>query len=65
MIIIDENVDRKLVVKLKDDTSDIISIQENQPGISDKEIVEIAKRYKGLIITEDKDFGELIFSYNL
>lgn len=65
MIIIDENVDQLLVNKLQDHTSDIISIRENHPGISDQKVIQIAKSNKGLVITEDKDFGELIFSYNL
>ena len=43
----------------------MISIRETHPGITDQKIIKIAKSHKGLIITEDKDFGELIFSYNL
>jgi predicted nuclease of predicted toxin-antitoxin system len=38
------------------------SIRENCAGITDKEVIEVAKSKKGLIVTEDKDFGELIFS---
>lgn len=69
MIIIDENVDQWLVNKLKNYTTDLLSIRENYPGISDQKIIKIAKSDtntdRGLIITEDKDFGELIFSYNI
>ena len=65
MIIVDENVDQWLVDKLKENTTDVISIREVHPGISDLEVIQIAKSHKGLIITEDKDFGELVFSYNL
>lgn len=64
MIIIDENVDQLLVKKLRGYTSDVISIRENYPGIGDREVIGIAKSNKGLIITEDKDFGELIFSHD-
>ncbi|MDZ7690990.1 MAG: DUF5615 family PIN-like protein [Balneolaceae bacterium] len=65
MIIIDENVDQWLIDKLKNYTTDLISIREDYPGISDHEVIKIAKSNKGLVITEDKDFGELIFSYNI
>jgi predicted nuclease of predicted toxin-antitoxin system len=58
-------VDQWLIDKLKDHSQDIISIRENYSGISDNEVIRLAKAHKGLIITEDKDFGELIFSYNI
>lgn len=64
MIIIDENIEQILVRKLKDYTDDVISIREEYPGIIDEEVIALAKSDKGLVITEDKDFGELIFSYN-
>jgi|AntRauTorcE11897_2_1112592.scaffolds.fasta_scaffold73568_2 hypothetical protein len=35
MIIIDENVDQSLVTKLKDYTTNVISIRDEHPGISD------------------------------
>ena len=41
------------------------SIKENNPGIPDREVLEIARTHKGILITEDKDFGELIFSYGI
>ncbi|MCK4407884.1 MAG: DUF5615 family PIN-like protein [Bacteroidales bacterium] len=65
MIIIDENVDQVLINRLKRDNYKIISIREYQPGIDDREVIEIAKSKKGLVITEDKDFGELVFSHNI
>ncbi len=66
MIIIDENVDQILVDKLLASKNyKIISIKESKRGISDREVIELAKSKKGLIITEDKDFGELVFSHNI
>ena len=41
------------------------SIRENCSGISDREVIEIAKNKKGLIVTEDKDFGKLVFSHGI
>lgn len=65
MIIIDENVDQILVDRLRDKNYDILSIRQDHPGITDRQVVKIAKSKRGLVITEDKDFGELVFSYNI
>lgn len=65
MIIFDENVDQFFIKQLKKKNYDFISIRELHPGISDNEVIEITKSYKGLLITEDKDFGELVFSHNI
>ncbi|WP_394351629.1 DUF5615 family PIN-like protein [Lunatibacter salilacus] len=44
---------------------EVYSIREHQQGISDNLVIEIVKRKKVLLITEDKDFGELIFSHGI
>jgi hypothetical protein len=43
MIIIDENVDQPLVAKIKERTPDLISIREDYPGVSDQDVIMIAK----------------------
>lgn len=43
----------------------VLSISETFPQISDEKVAEIAKQYNGILITEDKDFGELIFAYQI
>lgn len=40
---------------------DVISISPDRKGISDKEILKIAVSEERILITNDKDFGELIF----
>jgi len=65
MIIIDENVDKVLIDRLNKENYEIISICELHTGISDREVIEIAKSKKGFVLTEDKDFGELVFSHNI
>ena len=37
------------------------SISETNPGISDDEVIEIASRHNLIILTFDKDYGEIIF----
>lgn len=65
MIIIDENVDHEILAQLKSSTYEIFSIQEQSFGITDREIIELAKEKKGIILTEDKDFGELVFAHKI
>lgn len=36
---------------------------EDFRGVSDKEILQIAKDRKALLLTEDKDFGEWVFAH--
>jgi len=65
MIVLDENIETYWIELIKNKGYEYYSIRENCAGISDKEVVEIVRKYKGLLITEDKDFGELIFSYGV
>lgn len=64
MIVVDENVDQVLIDNLSKDY-EVISIRESNPGISDREVIKIAKSERALLLTEDKDFGELVFSHNI
>lgn len=65
MIIFDENIEEHWIQLAKKAGLDYFSIRENSAGITDKEVIEVAKSKKGLIVTEDKDFGELIFSHGI
>ncbi|MBS1584912.1 MAG: DUF5615 family PIN-like protein [Bacteroidetes bacterium] len=40
------------------------SIRETQPGITDNEVIETAVTRSLIILTFDKDYGEIIFKYN-
>lgn len=39
------------------------SIQEEFPGVSDDEVIQIALKYGLIILTFDGDYGEMIFKY--
>jgi len=43
----------------------VFSICEEKGGIDDNEVLHIAKSKKYLLITEDKDFGELTYRLKL
>lgn len=40
------------------------SILESYPGISDKEVVRIALENELIILTFDRDYGEIVFRYS-
>jgi predicted nuclease of predicted toxin-antitoxin system len=44
---------------------DVFSVAENSPGITDEEVLKKAVVEKRILITNDKDFGEMIFKNNL
>src|SRR5438105_3392271 len=63
-LIADESVDRQIVDRLRQDGYDILYIAELEPGISDKSVFDRANENAALLITADKDFGEIVFREN-
>ena len=57
----DENVDQQIVDQLRQDGHNVLYVIEMEPGISDDEVLARANRRGALLLTADKDFGELIF----
>lgn len=64
MILADENIDHKLITNLRTNGFEVFSIYEKLRGISDEEVIEISKKPPRIILTEDKDFGEWVYSHN-
>lgn len=65
MIVADENVDQVIITHLRENKCQVVSIREKNPGISDSEVIKQTIINKALLITEDKDFGELVFSHGI
>jgi predicted nuclease of predicted toxin-antitoxin system len=57
----DECVDAALVARLRADGHDVIYMAEIVPAASDAEVMARALRDNRLLLTEDKDFGDLVF----
>lgn len=57
----DESVDFRIVESLRNDEYEIKAIIEINPSISDDEVLKLANEIKAVLITEDKDFGELTY----
>ena len=63
--IADENLGSQVPRYLKEQGIDIISIKELATGLPDIEVLEIANQQERILITLDKDFGELVFKEGL
>ncbi len=57
----DESVDRQIVDALRGDDHAVLYVTEMDPGISDDEVLDKAEKGSAILITADKDFGELVF----
>ncbi len=64
MLIADENIPIEIIESLRNACFETFSIYEKLRDPSDKEIIEFAQNPPKIILTEDKDFGDLIFAYN-
>ena len=54
-----ENIPEDCVVKLRQQGHDVLWIRESAPGCSDQDVLARAHVENRLIITFDKDFGQL------
>ena len=59
-LLADENIPIEAVKLLKRRGVDITSVMEFSPGLSDTEVMELANRENRVLVTFDKDFGELV-----
>jgi predicted nuclease of predicted toxin-antitoxin system len=57
----DECVAAPLVAFLRADGHDVLYVAEAAAGLSDADVVALAVRDRRLLLTEDKDFGDLVF----
>ena len=61
----DESLDFQIVSRLRQDGCDVLYVAEMAPGISDSEVLGLANSNAALLLTADRDFGELIFRRHL
>ena len=59
--LIDESVEYRIVKFLRESSFDILAITEKFPSTPDVDVLSIAYKEKRVLITNDKDFGELVF----
>ncbi len=64
-LLINENIPLASVAALRDVGHDVTSITELSPGISDEAVMAIAHEEKRIVVTFDRDYGELVFRRRL
>lgn len=64
-ILADENFPGDAVTALRQRGHDVAWIRIDAPGCSDAEILGRAQREERIVVTFDKDFGELAFRFGL
>lgn len=60
-LIADENIAKPLIEALRADGHEVIAISEVSPGIKDIEVLAMARERGAAVLTQDTDFGELVF----
>ena len=57
----DEGVDKPIVDALRKAGFDVVYILESHQGAEDDYILKLANKQERILLTQDKDFGELVF----
>jgi len=57
----DEGIDKQIVEQLRKCAHHVLYIAEISPSIPDEEVLDFAIKNEAVLLTADKDFGELIY----
>ena len=60
-LVADESMDRIVVERLRQDGHEVVYIAEIAPSVDDETVLSLANERQALLLTADKDFGELVF----
>lgn len=60
-ILADENIEKPVVMRLRTEGHQVLHVSEISPGISDIAVLQLANQENAIVLTEDKDFGDLVF----
>ncbi len=61
----DENVSMLVVARPRAAGLNVVAVSETSPGASDNDVLATANREACILLTEDRDFGELIIRQRL
>ena len=57
----DESLDRQIISRLRQGGHAVLDVTEIDPGISDDKVLSMANESKAILLTADRDFGDLVF----
>lgn len=61
----DECCTMEVVLALREDGHDVLYVKESMRGSSDNDLLHVAFQSNCILITEDKDFGEIVYRQRL
>jgi predicted nuclease of predicted toxin-antitoxin system len=61
MLLADENIPAGTISQLRQRGFDVLSVREVSPGISDDAVLQLATQQQRILVSFDRDYGELIF----
>jgi predicted nuclease of predicted toxin-antitoxin system len=64
-ILADENLESEIVEALRKAGHTVSDIKEMTPGVDDPDVLALANEESAILVTNDKDFGELIYKKRL
>jgi len=64
-LLADEGVDKPIVEQLRQNGHDVLYVAEMEPGIPDEMVLQRANEHQALLVTQDKDYGELVYRHGL
>lgn len=59
--LIDESVEYRVVEFLRNLGHDVVAVTEEKPSMQDGNVLSLAHRTQRVLVTNDKDFGTLVF----
>jgi len=59
----DENCDFAVVRALRDAGHDVLAVSEVTPRADDEDVIRLALDDQRIVLTEDKDFGQLVYAH--
>ena len=57
----DESIDRQIVERLRKEEYSVLYVVDMDPGLSNGDVFNLANQKKAILLTADKDFGEMVF----
>ncbi len=61
----DENFPLESIQQLRDKGHDVASVLEQQPGATDRTVLQWARSEERIILTFDRDYGDLVYRLGL
>jgi predicted nuclease of predicted toxin-antitoxin system len=59
----DESCDFAVVYALRKAKHDVLAVAEITPRAADSEVIKLAVKQERILLTEDKDFGQLVYAH--